>query len=361
MNFYTKCFTLLLCAPLIGCQGESTEKEPDNNQLLEEQKNFANTGQIPPDMVYIPGGMLNMGGDNEQADQDEFPKHQVKISPFYIDIAEVTNREFAAFVQETNYVTVAERAIDWEEMSKQLPPDVVKPPDSLLQPGSLVFRATDGPVPLDNPAYWWAWTIGANWRQPEGPGSNIEGKEDHPVVHIAWEDANAFAKWAGKRLPTEAEWEWAARGGQEDLIYPWGNDDVNDNPQLANFWQGMFPHDNKLEDGFYTTAPIKSFPPNPYGLYDMAGNVWEWCSDWYRHDYYALSDRPRSMPENPRGPTSSFDPQEPTIPKRVIRGGSFLCNDNYCSGYRVARRMKSSPDSGFNHTGFRCVQDLAGS
>ncbi len=352
-NYYSTLLLFSLCF-LAACLPENKGQQEafSEEELSNIQKN------TPPDMVFIPGGVLNMGGDNEQADQDEFPKHEVKIDPFYMDEAEVTNAQFAAFVEATNYVTVAERPIDWEEMKKQLPPGVPKPPDSLLEAGSLVFRATKQPVSLNDPSQWWVWTTGANWRHPQGPESNIEGKENHPVVHISWEDAQAYAEWAGKRLPTEAEWEWAARGGKQDLIYPWGNEDINDNPKLANFWQGVFPFENQLKDGFATTAPVKSFPKNGYGLYDMAGNVWEWCVDWYRYDYYQNTTKPEEIIQNPRGPQYSFDPQEPTIPKKVMRGGSFLCNDSYCSGYRVARRMKSSPDSGFNHTGFRCVKDI---
>ncbi len=334
---------------LLGCQSEESAKSTgreDNNE-------------IPDGMVFIPGGILDMGGDNEQADPDEFPKHEVKLKAFFMDATEVTNAQFKEFVDETGYKTVAEKDIDWEEMKQQLPPDVPKPPDSLLKAGSLVFQKTDQPVPLNNPARWWKWTIGASWKAPEGPGSNINDRMDHPVTHIAWEDAIAYANWAGKRLPTEAEWEWAARGGKKDMVYPWGNEDINDNPKLANFWQGIFPYENKNSDGYERTAPVRSFPPNEYGLYDMAGNVWEWCADWYRPDYYkALNTPDQELPVNPRGPQSSFDPMEPTVPKKVIRGGSFLCNDTYCSGYRVARRMKSSPDSGFNHTGFRCVKEI---
>ena len=338
----------LLLGFIQGCQNNETEEIQDNQPE-----------KTPDNMVFIPGGILEMGGDNDQADPDEYPKHKVKINSFFLDETEVTNAQFVKFVEATNYITVAERDIDWEEMKQQLPPDTPKPPDSILKAGSLVFTKTSQPVQLTNPALWWQWTIGASWKNPEGPGSNIKSRMNHPVVHISWEDAMAYANWAGKRLPTEAEWEWAARGGKENMIYPWGNDNINDNPKLANFWQGLFPFENKLMDGFDQTAPVKSFPSNEYGLYDMAGNVWEWCSDWYRPDYYQTAiASDQALPENPRGPKSSFDPVEPTVPKKVIRGGSFLCNDSYCSGYRVARRMKSSPDSGFNHTGFRCVKEI---
>ncbi len=313
--------------------------------------------QAPEGMVYIPGGTFTMGGKAGQADPDELPRHKVAVAPFFMDETEVTNRQFQAFVAATAYVAVAERAIDWEGMKKQLPPDTPKPPDSLLAPGALVFHPTSSPVPLGDVSQWWRWAVGADWRHPEGPGSSIEGKMDHPVVQIAWDDAVAYAEWAGKRLPTEAEWEWAALGGLEDPIYPWGNEPADQGKPRANFWQGLFPYENTQEDGFYGAAPVKNFPPNGYGLYDMAGNVWEWCADWYQAGYYRRLAEGGAA-ENPAGPEASFDPQEPFTPKRSMRGGSFLCNDAYCSGYRVARRMKSSPDSGLNHTGFRCVQDV---
>jgi formylglycine-generating enzyme required for sulfatase activity len=303
-------------------------------------------------MVLIPAGTLDMGGDNEQADPDEYPKHDVEISSFWMDETEVTNRQFTEFVEATGYITIAERAVDWEELKVQLPPGTPAPPDSVLQPGALVFTATSGRVPLNDPSRWWTWTIGANWLHPEGPKSNILDRMDHPVVQIAWDDAVAYCEWANKRLPTEAEWEWAARGGLENTVYPWGNDPVEEGEAKANFYQGQFPYNNLNLDGFKLSAPVKSFAPNGYGLYDMAGNVWEWCADWYKYDYY------QEAGTHPEGPDRSFDPQQPYTPQRVTRGGSFLCNESYCSGYRNARRMKSSPDTGLNHNGFRCVKDL---
>ncbi len=314
-------------------------------------------GETPAGMAYIPGGTFKMGGKTEQADPDEFPRNEVTVTAFYMDSTEVTNHEFQEFVEATGYVTIAERPLDWEEMAKQLPPGTPRPPDSLLQPGALVFQPTSQPVSLDDVSQWWKWTPGASWRHPRGPGSSIEDKMNHPVVQIAWDDAAAYAKWAGKRLPTEAEWEWAALGGMNDPIYPWGNQAAGEGTPKANFWQGMFPYDNTEEDGFYGTAPVKSFPPNGYGLYDMAGNVWEWCADWYHAGYYQQLASNKSN-EGPQGPEQPYDPMEPYTPKRSMRGGSFLCNDDYCSGYRVARRMKSSPDSGLNHTGFRCVKNV---
>lgn len=319
--------------------------------------NATNVHNTPDGMVLIPEGHFIMGGRSNQASADEFPRHEVSVSSFYMDQTEVTNAQFKVFVDATGYKTVAERDIDWEEMSKQMPAGTPRPADSLLLAGSLVFTPTDGPVDLRNYAQWWTWTTGANWTQPEGPGSSIADRMHYPVVHIAWEDATAYAKWAGKRLPTEAEWEWAAMGGLKDTKYPWGNESVEQAHDKANFWQGLFPFQNHEKDGFYGAAPVKSFPANGYGLYDMAGNVWEWCQDKYRFDAYG-QDQDKGMVTNPTGPIDSYDPAEPMIEKYVLRGGSFLCNDSYCSGYRVSRRMKSSKDSGYNHTGFRCVRDL---
>ena len=345
--FYPLTFHLFALL-LYSCQPNASSSKGSLPLAQMEEKTFSRVG-----MVLIPSGTLDMGGDNDQADADEFPKHQVIVDSFWMDVTEVTNAQFQAFVEATGYVTVAERPIVWEELAQTLPPGTPRIPDSLLQPGSLVFVPTNSPVALDDVSQWWKWTIGADWLHPEGPGSSIVCKEDYPIVHIAWEDAAAYAEWAGKRLPTEAEWEWAARGGLEKMIYPWGDEDVNVGKPKANFWQGVFPFQNTEKDGFFGVAPVKSFAPNGYGLYDMAGNVWEWCSDWYKYDFYQQA---AASSDILHGPSSSFDPDEPYTPKRVMRGGSFLCNDDYCSGYRVARRMKSSPDTGLNHTGFRCVQ-----
>ncbi len=313
----------------------------------------------PEGMLLIPGGIFTMGGKSDQADRDEFPRHEVSVSAFYMDITEVTNEQFKVFVGATGYRTIAERDIKWDDLKQQLPPGTPQLADSLLilKAGSLVFSPTKGPVNLRDYSQWWIWTVSANWKQPKGPGSSIDDRLDYPVVHIAWDDAQAYAEWAGKRLPTEAEWEWASMGGLEDTKYPWGNQSVEKSYDKANFWQGFFPYKNLEQDGFTEAAPIKSYPPNGYGLYDMAGNVWEWCQDKYHFQSYE-KDKNKGLVNNPVGPRDSFDPAEPYVPKYVIRGGSFLCNDSYCSGYRVARRMKSSKDSGFNHTGFRCVRDM---
>lgn len=304
-------------------------------------------------MKFIPSGEFMMGAADDEGREDEYPRHKVKLDGFWMDEHEVTNAEFARFVKATGYVTVAERKPDWEELKKQLPPGTPRPADDVLVPASLVFTPPSHAVPLNNAALWWQWTKGANWQHPTGPNSSIQGKENFPVIHIAWEDAAAYAKWAGKRLPTEAEWEYAARGSLADNKYPWGNEDPEANKAKANTWQGNFPNQDKGWDGYSGLAPVKSFQPNKYGLYDMAGNVWEWVADWYKPDYY--SSVANTVSVNPSGPRESFDPDEPSIPKRVTRGGSFMCNRSYCKGYRVSSRMKSSPDTGLENTGFRCV------
>ncbi|MDF1699525.1 MAG: formylglycine-generating enzyme family protein [Saprospiraceae bacterium] len=324
----------------------------NSNSASDQQQSIDNS---PQGMQLIPAGILEMGGDNPQADPSEYPKHKVKINAFYMDATEVTNADFEKFVNATYYKTLAERPLDWEELKKQLPPNTPKPPDSIMAPGALVFVPTDRPVQLNNPQRWWRWTIGANWRNPEGPDSDLTDRMDHPVVQIAWEDAMEYCKWAGKRLPTEAEWEWAARGGKENMIYPWGNESVNEGTPKANFYQGIFPYQNTNQDGYTATAPVKSFDANGYGLYDMSGNVWEWCADWYDVNYY---QRKSANVSTASGPDKAYNPQMPYQQERVIRGGSFLCNDSYCSGYRNARRMGSTADTGLNHTGFRCVKSI---
>ena len=317
----------------------------------------SNSNSIAPEgMVWIPGGVFSMGGDNNQARQDEFPKHSVELNGFFMDATEVTNSQFAKFVAATGYITTAEKDIDWEEIKKQMPADTPKPDAQTLKAASLVFVPTVGEVNLQDYGQWWNWSHGANWKHPRGIGSDIVGKDNHPVVHVSWDDANAYSKWAGKRLPTEAEWEYAARGGLENNIYTWGNQKVDEGKIHCNYFQGSFPYKNEGVDNFTGAAPVKSFEANGYGLYNMAGNVWEWCSDLYLNSYYDEFNNVK-LAKNPQGPTKSFDPDEPTVPKRAMRGGSFLCNESYCSGYRVSARMKSSADSSMEHLGFRCVAD----
>lgn len=285
----------------------------------------------------------------------ESPAHRVRVDGFWMDVTEVTNRQFAEFVQATGYVTTAERRVDWELMRQQLPPGTPRPPDEALEPGSLVFSPPTALVPLHDATQWWRWTIEASWQHPEGPGSNLEGREDHPVVHVSHEDAMAYCAWAGKRLPTEAEWEFAARAGLDRKIHVWGDEPVDSS--RANIWQGEFPFRNSAEDGFAATAPVGSFLPNGYGLYDMAGNVWEWCDDHYHPDEYrrrvAMSG-PGTVILNPRG----LNDNAPGA-RFVMRGGSYLCHDSYCASYRPSARMAATGDTSLGHVGFRCVMTKA--
>ena len=336
------------CTTKIPNRFASNSKNADNVN--------ANSTGNKEGMVWIEGGIFEMGADNEQGREDELPKHQVKLKGFYMDATEVTNKQFAAFVKATGYITTAEKDVNWEEIKATLPPDTKKPDAEMLKAASLVFVPTQGAVNLQDYSQWWQWTHDSDWKCPKGPKSNIKGKENFPVVHISWDDATAYCKWAGKRLPTEAEWEFAARGNLINNIYSWGNENVELGKNKCNFWQGSFPYKNETKDGFYGASPVKSFPANGYGLFDMSGNVWEWCADLYHHDYYEQISNIKII-ENPKGPTNSYDPDEPTVPKRTMRGGSFLCNESYCSGYRVAARMKTSADSGMEHLGFRCVAD----
>lgn len=311
----------------------------------------------PEGMVWIPGGEFTMGSIDPLAGRNESPRHRVRLDGFWMDETEVTNRQFEEFVSATGYQTVAERDIDWEELKKQVPPGTAKPPEEMLKAGSLVFIPPTHPVDTRDNSQWWNWTTGANWRHPGGPQITIKGKGDFPVVHVCFEDIKAYCSWAKKRLPTEAEWELAARGGLEGKVNVWGDEPVS--PSRANIWQGDFPYSNTAEDGFVGLAPVKSFPANGYGLYDMAGNVWEWCSDYYRPDTYArrkLANGDRQVVVNPTGPSKSYDLRNPyNSDSRVQRGGSFLCHDSYSANYRPSSRRACPPDTGFQHLGFRCV------
>jgi formylglycine-generating enzyme required for sulfatase activity len=300
----------------------------------------------PPGMVWIPGGEFTMGSDDPRR-RDARPPHRVVVDGFWMDRTAVTNEQFARFVKATGHVTVAERAPTAEEFP-------TAPPENLVA-GSVVFTPPRGPVPLNNHLRWWSYVKGANWRHPEGPGSDLKAREKHPVVHVAYPDAVAYAAWAGKRLPTEAEFEFAARGGLAGKKYAWGDELKPRGKWMCNIWQGRFPYENTAEDGYRATAPVGSFPANGYGLSDMAGNVWQWCSDWYRHDTYQERASRKQPVHNPRGPDDSYDPSEPRTAKRVMRGGSYLCTDQYCTAYEVGARGKGAPDSGANHLGFRCV------
>ncbi len=298
----------------------------------------------PDGMVWVPGGVFFMGNSAPEF-ADARPIHKVAIDGFWIDKTEVTNAQFEEFVKATGHVTMAEKPLD----PKQFPQ--VDPKE--LTPGSIVFAPPTEQLDANQVSHlnWWKMVKGANWRHPEGPASDLKGRENHPVVQVAYLDAVAYAGWAKKRLPTEAEWEFAARGGLDRKPYVWGDEFAPGGKPLANTWNGVFPNKNSLEDGYLGTAPAASYPPNDFGLYDMAGNVWEWCADWYHPRYYEFSpDR------NPQGPRASFDPLEPAIPKRVQRGGSYLCCDNYCKRYQPGSRGKGEVDGSTNHVGFRCVR-----
>lgn len=297
-------------------------------------------------MALIPAGEFSMGNKHEMF-PDAQPVHRVKVDSFWIDKTELTNDEFAKFVNATHFITVAEK--------KPLAKDFPGVPSERLLAGSVVFAPPQHPVALDDHLQWWAYIHGANWKHPEGPQSSIIGKEKYPVVHIAWSDAVAYAKWAGKRLPTEAEWEYAARGGLDENDYVWGTQLRPAGKIMANTFQGHFPEKNTAEDGYATTAPVSTFPANAYGLYDMAGNVWEWVSDWYRPDYFEYLKNAGEPAVNPQGPADSFDPSEEGVVKRVMKGGSFLCTDQYCTRYMPGGRGKGEPDTGTNHLGARFV------
>ena len=335
-NISLKYLYVVLFILLINCS-EKTDKEIEG-------------------MVWIPGGSFYQGAlDNDTlALLHEKPRHLVHIDGFYMDISPVTNKEFKNFVKETGYITTAERDVNWGELAKQLPPGTDKPHDSLLKAGSLIFTKTKKPITdFGDFSQWWKWKIGANWKKPRGD-NDISGKDNYPVVHISYEDALAYCKWADKRLPTEAEWEYAARANRDDAIYYWGND--HDSLKYkANTWEGQFPFENSKIDGYENLAPIKSFPANDFGLYGMSGNVWEWTSDWYNVNYYKDLLEDKAACHNPKGATHAFNPNNIYAQEKVIKGGSFLCNINYCISYRISAKMSSTPDTSLEHLGFRTV------
>lgn len=303
-----------------------------------------------PEMAFVPGGIFRMGSDRHYP--EEAPAHRVRVEPFWIDCTPVTNRQFKDFVRATGHVTVAETMPDAGQYPGALP--------GMLFAGSLVFMPPARAVDLRDWSQWWTLLKGADWRHPYGPKSSINGLDNHPVVHVAYADALSYARWARKDLPTEAEWEFAARGGLEGAEYAWGDAFTPDGKHLANTWQGNFPHENRCDDGFARTSPVMSFPPNGYGLYDMIGNVWEWTSDWYAPRHPADAQKPCCIPQNPRGGREehSYDPCQPAIriPRKVLKGGSHLCAPNYCRRYRPAARHAQPVDTSASHVGFRCVK-----
>jgi len=335
-NISLKYLYVVLFILLINCS-EKTDKEIEG-------------------MVWIPGGSFYQGAlvNDTLALLHEKPRHLVHIDGFYMDISPVTNKEFRDFVKETGYITTAERDVNWGELARQLPPGTDKPHDSLLKAGSLIFTKTKKPITdFSDFSQWWKWKIGANWKKPRGD-NDISGKDNYPVVHISYEDALSYCKWADKRLPTEAEWEYAARANRDDAIYYWGND--HDSLKYkANTWEGQFPFENSKIDGYENLAPIKSFPANDFGLYGMSGNVWEWTSDWYNVNYYKDLLEDKAACHNPKGATHAFNPNNIYAQEKVIKGGSFLCNINYCISYRISAKMSSTPDTSLEHLGFRAV------
>jgi sulfatase modifying factor 1 len=319
--------------------------------MMLDQRERTRTKSAPFDnMVWVPGGEFRMGSDNHYP--EEAPAHRVRVNGFWMDKFTVTNRDFARFVEATGYVTLAERPANPEDYPGALP--------EMLAPSSTMFKKPSSPVDMSNHFNWWVYVRGANWRNPRGPASTIKKLGDHPVVHVAYEDVEAYCRWIGKELPTEAEWEFAACGGLDGAEYAWGDEFTPDGKHMANTWQGNFPYRNTLDDGYEYTSPVGSFPANGYGLYDMAGNVWEWTTDWYRE--HGKTTSPCCTSDNPRGGTleESFDPRQPAIKvaRRVTKGGSHLCAPNYCRRYRPAARMSQPVDTSISHLGFRCIVRL---
>ena len=356
----------LIILLILGCAEQSEDMACCDNVPSRFGMVAPNT---PDGMIWIPGSTFDMGGEvadfmrdwpmSARSRADERPVHQVEVDGFWISRTPVTNEEFSKFVEETGYITTAEKKPELEEIMKGLPSGTPPPSTDMLVPASMVFTPPESKVSLNNVLQWWRWQKDANWRQPEGPSSTIDDRMDHPVVQVSYYDAQAYAEWKGMSLPTEAQWEFAARGGLDNKVFTWGDKPVSEKKPRINIWQGSFPNKNTEADGFFSTSPVCTFAPNGYGLYDMSGNVWEWVSDWYHSDAYAIA-KGKGVVKNPTGSATSYDPDEPYLSKRVIRGGSFLCNDSYCSGYRPAARMKTSPDTSANHTGFRLVKNIKG-
>ena len=347
---------LPLCLSLLSVPAAVSAQDKKTAFLPTVENKTSAPGPAPEGMAWIPGGEFSMGsedptslscgGKNPMADAR--PVIRVAVDAFWMDKTEVTNAQFAAFVAATGYKTIAEIAPTKEEFP-------TAPPENLVA-GSTVFTPSPNPISLEDYFQWWRYEKGADWRHPEGPQSDIKGKDNYPVVQVAYPDAVAYAKWAGKRLPTEAEWEFAARGGLSGSVYAWGNELNPGGKFMANTWQGRFPVKDEGKDGFPGLAPVAQFPPNGYGLHDESGNAWEWVSDWYRPDAYARLKLAGGVAKNPAGPASPYDPAEPTEKKRVHRGGSFLCTDQYCTRYMVGTRGKGEANTASNHVGFRCVK-----
>ena len=349
-------YTLFFFSLLISCKKENKSTNTEKKLITEYPKNL----KVPEEMVWVPGKSFSQGAkpNDTHALPHESPAHLVEVDGFFIDKTEVTNAQFKKFVDETGYITTAERPIQWEEMKKTLPPGTPKPADSLLAPGSLVFfeeiKEIEG---LNNCHQWWKWVVGANWKHPYGPKSNIEGKENYPVVQVSYEDAMAYCKWANRILPTEAQWELAALGSFKNSTYTWG-EDGNKVEQNANTWNGTFPTQNTKKDGYILSAPVKTYPPNSIGLYEMSGNVWEYTLDWYNVDYYQELYDLAVPTRNPKGAETAKNPSNLYQKERIIKGGSFLCNNSYCSSFRISARMGMTEDSSSDHVGFRTIATI---
>ncbi len=353
---FTVIFASILFIIFFGCKNSQKEIPVTKNETSPQGQPPSVSTTTPEGMVWVPKKTFTQGAKPEDgfALPREKPAHQVTVDGFFIDITEVTNKQFSIFVEATGYKTVAERPIIWEDMKKSLPPGTPKPHDSVLQPGSLIFNKNVNKVAnMGDYSQWWIWKVGANWKHPEGPNSTIEGKDNFPVVHIAFEDALAYCEWSNRRLPTEAEWESAAQGSYTNNTFTWGNDPAVLN-QYANTWQGVFPIKNESKDGFELIAPVRSYPPNSIGLYDMAGNVWELTADLFNVNHYKELDASKPI-INPQGAKKSYNPNNPYQEEHVIKGGSFLCHASYCASFRISAKMGNSADSSSDHTGFRTV------